>query len=275
MTYTADGQVVLATSTDGKSIHVTRWSRKVGPNSRGGPEGSGPAPPWPARVAAPVAAPLADWEKRSESVVEGSGYIGHVCFSADARRVVGMTNKEIVVHDLSGGPVLSLPFEGHVRPSVLAISGDGEWLAGKCNSTEVLLWNLKTGKGPYSWISAKILEHWPLAVGTDGIVAVVTYPPRGTKSTEILVVDVPRARLLHTLSQPELLNVTLSNDGRTLIAAGKQKSVKLWDMKSGDVKFTLRGSPLGTKYGFFTADGNRVFTVGDDDALRLWNIRLD
>src|SRR5262249_22959739 len=97
-------------------------------------------------------------------------------------------------------------------------------------------------------------------------------PPDGKTNTEVLVADVPRGKLLHTLEQPQLQAASFSRDGRTLAAGGVEKEVQLWDLERGQVRLTLRGSPRGTAAFSFSADGRRLLTLGHDGVVRLWQV---
>ncbi len=69
----------------------------------------------------------------------------------------------------------------------------------------------------------------------------------------------------------EIYCVTYSPDGRTLLSAGQDKTINLWDARSGELKTTLRGHENEVSWITFAPDGKTVVTAGDDGAIKLWD----
>ena len=73
---------------------------------------------------------------------------------------------------------------------------------------------------------------------------------------------------------PALMSVAYSRNGRVLVTAGNDGTVRFWDARS----HKQLPRPIRTSVGFgrtiaFSPDGNTLATAGRDGKLRLWNLR--
>jgi WD40 repeat protein len=68
------------------------------------------------------------------------------------------------------------------------------------------------------------------------------------------------------------MDVAWSPDGSKLVSASRDKTSKIFDMKTGDslVTFNSHGAPV---FGAgFTPDGTQAVTSGGDKQIRVWNV---
>ena len=65
----------------------------------------------------------------------------------------------------------------------------------------------------------------------------------------------------------------LSPDGKTIVSAGGDGTIKLWDVKTLSELVTLKGHTKrrGT-YASFSADGKLVAAASDDNTIELWDV---
>ncbi len=215
--------------------------------------------------------PLTD-RKRFDLV----GGLGKLQFSGDDKvlTVVGALDSEVVVWDTVQGvkrstlrdPTLVGPYF-----NLLALSGDGRWLATKNGVSDTLairLWDLTTGK-----------EHRPLA-GPRGNVRAVAWRSDGRLvlldqggSVARLTEDSGKELLRWSERESAIKALTLSANGRLAALVDGAGSVEVRDVASGKEQFrgVLKGYGDRTSQVRFSADGKQVLALGPRGTLGVWS----
>ena len=66
--------------------------------------------------------------------------------------------------------------------------------------------------------------------------------------------------------------VAYSPDGKVIASGSKDKTIHLWDVVAGKVKFTLQGHSKMVTSVAFSADGKLLASAADDWLVKLWHV---
>jgi len=70
------------------------------------------------------------------------------------------------------------------------------------------------------------------------------------------------------------LSVAISPDGQTLASGSDDKTIKLWNLKTGDLLHTLTGHESYVLSVAISADGQTLASGSADKAIKLWEKQL-
>jgi eukaryotic-like serine/threonine-protein kinase len=177
----------------------------------------------------------------------------------------------IRVRDVRAGvEARTIPWQGD-DPQDLMFSPDGSRLLGADLSGNLKLWDFATGRE----IVAKTIEGLYVnksQFSRDGALVAVMGNRFGLMTGELHVLDATSAREAWSL-RGHTLNVTdadFSPDGRRLVTASADGTVRFWDLGTGRETLKLRGDPLVTTVRFISG-GQRVIGGSMDRTIRVWD----
>jgi WD40 repeat protein len=212
---------------------ATVWSIAVSPDGRrlASGDSAGRIRLWDA--AAPGTS-QADWLAHASPVTV-------LAFAPDGQTLAtGGRDAAVTLWDVAAGRRLRV-FKGHHGAVMaLAFSGDGATLASSDARGVARLWDLP-GPGPSRRLTSDIL-HVPahcLAYSLDGRWLATSV------SEEVTLWDARTGQIAHRLPADSraVSRVAFAPDSRTLATGGRDSVVKLWDVATGQLVWTLRGRP--------------------------------
>ena len=201
------------------------------------------------------------------------GLVTSVAFSPDGRTLASASNdRTIRLSDAVSGQH-KITFIGHADTVLsVAFSPDGRTLASGAVDGTIRLWDVVSE------------EHKATLIGHTDRVESVAFSPDGRTLASGAFDDTIRLWDAHTGQHQAILtednddpwdtyhySVAFSPDGWTL-ASGGLHEVQLWDVRSRQLKTTLRGHRAAIGAITFSPDGQTLASSSIDGTVRLWDV---
>jgi WD40 repeat protein len=174
-----------------------------------------------------------------------------VAFSPDGERLLscGIDSDEVKLWDAASGK--SLPaIEGHASGvQCAAFSTDGQRIAAGSNDGQVCVWDAQSGK--------QLLD-------VDGFPC--NLPPLTLAAYEGIEPVQIEQRYAVT-------SIAFSPNGRQVAACSDDNSVKVWNVASGEERFTLNGHKDDVRAVSFINDGASIASCSESGAVGVWDAK--
>ena len=196
------------------------------------------------------------------------GYVSHVVFSPDGKRLAACGHRGIQLWDsATRAPVATWPSTSAL--GFLAYSPDGKVLAVGSIEGALELWDAGTGQKLYTFngqADIRMVAFSPdgtrlVSAGRDGALRV--WDPSGR-----------REALPLSESASEITWVILSPDAKAVLTLPGRKSIRLWDAATGEPcgdEISMEKGPQTQRVYDWTADGKRLF-IGDDQHIKVYDV---
>lgn len=204
------------------------------------------------------------------------GEMRAVAITPDGRGVVAAGDTTVKVWDLEAGELLRTLDGDSSGVRAIAISPDGTRAV--CGgSTTLRIWDLQNGA-----LSRVIAAGYPETTNVWTIhheVTAVALTPDANRVvvaswSRVVLVQLEPLGVVHEFAghTSEVTAVAVTPDGARMVSGSRDRTLKMWDLESGELLLTLEGhSDLITAIAI-TPDGTRAVSGCADQAIKVWNL---
>jgi WD40 repeat protein len=197
-----------------------------------------------------------------------SNSVNCVTFSPSGRKLVsGNRDAGVKVWNISNTRRIRF-FKGHAAAvSSIAFAPYGNTIISGSINGIIIFWDAKTGQNQriskvhFASINALVFapDGNTLAIGSGKTIQL--------KST---ITEYEKQTLDGHLGDVEA--VVFTPDGNTLASGSRDKTIKLWNVRSGESEFTLKGHTAFVSAVAFACDGKTLASGSGDQTIKLWDV---
>ena len=202
-------------------------------------------------------------------------YVTSVAFSPDGRTLAsGSYDRTAKLWDVATGEEQAT-LENHKRHlTSVAFSPDGDTVATAAH--EVKLWERSTAEEKATFEVRKDDQNGrPVSVFAVAFAPVGNRLASGHAWNQVEIWDWATRQRKRILKVPEIgahvWSVAFSPDGKTLAVASRDETIRLRDVATGKILFTLRGHANDVQSAVFSPDGKTLASGSLDGTVRLWD----
>lgn len=199
--------------------------------------------------------------------------VNSLAFSPDGQTLVsGGADSTIKIWHVGALDLIDILHKHNGMVRCVAFSSDGRMLATGGDDRKVMFWDLMQRQVTISLSLEDTAAH-SLAI-TDGLIVTGCY--RKIKVWRVscqagLPVD---TQLLHSFTGHSHIvrSLAVSADGKILISGSRDKTIKIWQLETGELIRTLTGHTEGVFAIALSPDGQIIASGSADKTIKLWHV---
>ena len=201
--------------------------------------------------------------------------ISTATFSPDGTRIVtGGQNGSLKVWDANDGSEL-FALERHTNAvEALVFHPDGRRVITGSHDGSIKIWDTALRQAPRTIVTKKG-KFRSVGMSPNGRTIVFTdqLGILKRKVRNIWIVDADTLAPLRILQghRGDITSIAFSRDGLRFVTGSRDKTAKIWDLRSGRQLATLRGHSAFVESVAFSPDGSRIATGSWDNTVKVWD----
>jgi WD40 repeat protein len=210
------------------------------------------------------------------------GSLKAITFSRDGQRVMtggivaeghpkGKYGGEARLWDIATGKPIGPPMEQAEPVWAVAISPDGRTLLTGCEDDHIQFWSAATALPLGKAYNLDLGNAVAVAFSPDGRTALAGHAT-GDAHANLFEVPPGRGIALSPWHRRPLLALAFSPDGRLLLSSSGDRSIRLWDVATGQPRGTPWATDLYVDGIAFSSDGRLAATACTDGKVCLWDV---
>lgn len=200
-----------------------------------------------------------------------------LAFSPDGQQIVAV-DADGALHLWGRNGALIRTWQAHRQPTrAVAFSPDGQYLATASEDATTKIWDLEGNvvmnlNGDIGGFQALLWTAADQIIAGDEKGKIHIWEASGTPVTtlEPQLTEPQKNGEIRSVENNEINALDLSPDGKTLVAVGTDRRVKLYNLKNRELLQSFEAHEGAIYNVRFTHDGEQLITVGDDKVVRLW-----
>ena len=211
--------------------------------------------------------------QQTRFLVGHTNSVSAVAFSPDGKTLASASfDKTVRLWNLETDQQIKFPLDHNALVRSVAFSPDGETLASGGDSSTLKLWKVKTGE-QIKALESKVGDVYSIAFSPDNESLAYT----GNASRTIKLLNFKTGQEIRSFSpsgDQDVRNnsVIFSPDGEILASGSDDKTIELWNVKSGKWLRTLTGHTEAVESIAFSKDGKTLISGSYDKTIKLWNV---
>ncbi len=198
--------------------------------------------------------------------------IGCLTFSSDGQTLAsGAQDNSVKIWDVATGKLLKT-LSGHKQKVMwLAFSPDGKKVLSASSDGSVKEWDVTSGN-ELRTILTNTGPEWEALGGNPGKGLLVSGDRDHVVRTWDLSKGAMSGALLGASPHTGLVDtLAFTSDGKTLASSGRDKTIKLWNITTGELLHTMNNGSVVYSV-VFSADNQALVTASEDKKIRVWNV---